>query len=184
MLLLKLAQTFGSDAVVAVSQGLGMRKLEAANADRPQAALKLLPLQSAEDFAQVLATADVLVATIETDAGTFAVPSKVQSYLCSGRPILLAAPAENLAARTVVRADAGVVLDPDDDSGFLKAALQLRADRDLRQRLAENARAYAEHTFDMKSITDRFEMVLLSAKVCRATVYATPSPVLVKGEVT
>jgi glycosyltransferase involved in cell wall biosynthesis len=172
MVLLELARRYPSDAVVAVSQGLGMQQLEAANAAHPEAALKLLPLQSATDFANVLATADVLVATIETDAGTFAVPSKVQSYLCAGRPILLAAPAENLAAKTVVRADAGIVLDPDDDAGFLDAAARLYASPDLRHRLGDNGRAYATKTFDMRTITDRFERVLLpSAKQIRSRRY-------------
>ena len=48
---------------------------------------------------------------IEADAGKFAVPSKVPSYMCAGRPILLAAPKENLAARTVARANAGIVVE-------------------------------------------------------------------------
>jgi colanic acid biosynthesis glycosyl transferase WcaI len=42
--------------------------------------------------AQVLAASDVLIAIIDSEAGSFAVPSKVQSYLCAGRPVLLAAP--------------------------------------------------------------------------------------------
>jgi colanic acid biosynthesis glycosyl transferase WcaI len=125
--------------------------------------LKLLPLQSAEDLPQVLAAADVLVAMIDNEAGRFAVPSKVQSYLCAGRPILLAAPRENLAARTVVRANAGIVVEPDDTEGFLAAAAKLRAEPDLRARLGANGRAYAEHTFNLDRIADVFEEVLSGA---------------------
>jgi glycosyltransferase involved in cell wall biosynthesis len=81
--------------------------------------------------------------------------------MCAGRPILLAAPKENLAARTVEKAQAGIVVDPADEAGFLSAARRLRDSPELRASLGANGRAYAERTFDMKRITDKFERVLL-----------------------
>jgi glycosyltransferase involved in cell wall biosynthesis len=98
---------------------------------------------------------------IGSDAGTFAVPSKVLSYLCASRPILLAAPKENLVARIVKRANAGVVVESDDETGFIAAAAQLRADPDLRRKFGANGRAYAERTFNMTEITNKFESVLV-----------------------
>lgn len=162
MLLLKLAKTCGTDQVMAVvGQGVGQQRLEAI--EKKPESLRLLPLQPVEQLADVLATADVLVATIEADAGQFAVPSKIQSYLCAGRPILLAAPKINLAARTVERANAGIVVAPGDEAGFLAAAQQLAEDGELRARLGANGRAYAERTFDLGRIADRFERVLTGA---------------------
>jgi colanic acid biosynthesis glycosyl transferase WcaI len=159
MLLLKLAQKcISQQSMVIVGQGFGKDQLEAV-VDRPKA-LKLLPLQSVERFSDVLATADVLVATIESDAGKFAVPSKIQSYLCAGRPILLAAPKDNLAARTVMHANGGIVVDPTDEAGFLAAAELLATDPHLRAQFGRNGRAYAERTFDIERITDRFERIL------------------------
>jgi glycosyltransferase involved in cell wall biosynthesis len=109
----------------------------------------------------VLASADVLVATIEADASNFAVPSKVLSYLCARRPILLCAPRTNLAARIVERANAGFVVEPGDVSGFLTAASALRRDARLRTEMGNNGREYAERTFDLEKITDCFERVLV-----------------------
>ena len=54
--------------------------------------LHLLPLQPFEYMPEVLGSGDVLVAVIEREAGEFSVPSKILSYLCAGRPIVLAAP--------------------------------------------------------------------------------------------
>ena len=156
-LLLKLAQDREADAsVVVVAQGYGVPQLQAAQAP----AMKLLPIQPAQYLADVLATADVLLATIEPEAGTFAVPSKVLSYLCAGRPILLTAPKENLAARIVERANAGIVVDPADATGFLAAALRLRDEPQLCATMGANGRAYAERMFDMQHITDKFETVM------------------------
>jgi glycosyltransferase involved in cell wall biosynthesis len=147
-LLIQLARTSDQDTrVVAVAEGVGVTQLKAASS-------------SGLDTIKLLATGDVLVAMIEGDAGNFAVPSKVQSYLCAGRPILLAAPATNLAARIVARENAGIVVEPGDEAGFLAAAARLRADPGLRERLGANGRLYAERTFDIGRITDRFEAVL------------------------
>lgn len=160
-LLVRLAQRCDPDqAVIVVAQGFGVPQLKAAKAAQQLPSLRLLPLQPAKQLANVMGTADVLVATIEADAGTFAVPSKVLSYLCAGRPILLAAPKENLAARTVLRANAGIVVNPDDEAGFMAAADRLRSDPLLCAELGANGREYAERVFDISRITDRFETVL------------------------
>lgn len=161
-LLARLAAAFDGPEthVTVVAQGVGVKHLEEAKVSLGLPSLTILPLQAAEDHSKVLATADVLVAMIERDAGTFAVPSKVQSYLCAGRPILLAAPSENLASRTVLKSMAGIVVDPADSDGFITAARRLREDPDLRAELGSNARAYAEAKFDLRTIVDRFESVL------------------------
>ena len=108
------------------------------------------------------ASADVLVALLEPAAGVFSVPSKVLSYLCAGRALLLAVPADNLAARIVRRSASGVVTDPDDRDAFLRAAECLRANPDIRAAMATNAIKYAMQTFDIGAIGDRFEALLES----------------------
>ncbi|WP_428488736.1 glycosyltransferase family 4 protein [Rhodopila sp.] len=157
------AQDWPDTSVVVVAEGVGADHLALARNARGLRGLKLLPLQPVEDLPQVLAASDVLVATIDSEAASFAVPSKVQSYLCAGRPILLAAPRGNLASRTVVRANAGIVVAPDDIRGFLAAAAKLRADPQLRAELGANGRAYAERVFNLDRIADTFEEVLSGA---------------------
>jgi colanic acid biosynthesis glycosyl transferase WcaI len=121
--------------------------------------LFLLPLQPFADLPLVLAAADVAVATIEPEAGMFSVPSKVQSYFCAGRPVLLAAPRENLASDLVRDNGAGLVVDPSDQAGFLQAALRLLDDDSLRSDASAKARSFALNNYDIKKVTDRFEMV-------------------------
>jgi glycosyltransferase involved in cell wall biosynthesis len=162
--LLKLAERCGVNSrVVAIAQGFGVPLLREAKAAKSLESLMLLPIQPATEFANVLASADVLLATIELEAGVFAVPSKVLSYLCSGRPILLAASHDNLAARIVASANAGIVVDPRDETGFIAAANRLHAEPGLCAELGANGRRYAEETFDIARIADRFEIVLTQA---------------------
>ncbi|HET6949560.1 MAG TPA: glycosyltransferase family 4 protein [Acidimicrobiales bacterium] len=165
-LLYHLARERSGDAdVVVISEGMGEARLRQMLRDRPLANLHLLPFQSIADYPDILGAADVLVALLEPTAGTFSVPSKVLSYLCAGRPILAAIPPENLAARTIERAGAGLVVDATDQESFLTSAKQLRVDAALRADAGQRARAYAEATFDTAVIADRFQDVIERAVV-------------------
>jgi putative colanic acid biosynthesis glycosyltransferase WcaI len=160
-LLYRLAQQRAGDAdVVVVSEGMGEARLREMLRRNPLPNLHLLPFQPMGDYPDILGSADVLVALLEPTAGTFSVPSKVLSYLCAGRPILAAIPPENLAARTIERAGAGLVVPPSDEEAFLVSAKQLRTDPGLRGEAGERARAYAETTFDTAVIADRFQDVI------------------------
>lgn len=160
-LLYRLADQRADDAdVVVISEGMGEQRLRAMLRERPLPNLRLLPFQPMGEYPDILGAADVLVALLEPTAGTFSVPSKVLSYLCAGRPILAAIPPENLAARTIERAGAGLVVCPTDEESFLVAAKHLLVDDALRAMSGQRARAYAESTFDTDTITDRFQDVI------------------------
>ncbi|MBT5267452.1 MAG: glycosyltransferase family 4 protein [Rhodospirillaceae bacterium] len=148
----------GDGALIVVTEGIGGDHLTANGGDLES--LTVLPFQSYERFPQVMGSADILVAILEPDAGVFSVPSKVLSYLCAGRSVLAAMPPENLAAQLIQRTEAGIVVAPGDVTGFLAAAHELIADPKRRHTMGANARRYAEQTFDIDRITDRFETIL------------------------
>ena len=113
-LFLDLASEFREEedvCVVVISEGYGAEWLSSRSREFPQ--LVLLPFQSAEDFRKALASADVLVAVLDPTAAKYSVPSKVLAYMTAGRPILAAIPADNLAARTIGAASAGLTVDPE-----------------------------------------------------------------------
>ena len=147
-------------AVVVASEGPGAEWLAERGADEGLDHLVLLPFQPIERFPQMLATADVLLAVLEPEAGVFSVPSKILSYHCAGRAILASVPAANLAARIIREAGSGVTVDPGEASGFTDAALRLLDDDDLRHDLGTKARAYADSAFAIEPIADRFEGLL------------------------
>jgi colanic acid biosynthesis glycosyl transferase WcaI len=128
-----------------------------------------MPFQPFRDLPDVLASADVLMAVLEEDAGVFSVPSKVLTCLCAGRPLLLGVPEENLAARIVKSSEAGVVSRPSDVDAFVQNGLALASDPATRATMGAAARRYAESAFDIEAITDRFVKVLTpQPAVCSA----------------
>lgn len=149
--------TSGRGSVILVSAGTGTDQLMARSDDLP--GLLLLPLQPFEVFADVLGSADVLLAVIEREAGAFSVPSKILSYMCAGRPIVLAAPKDNLAARIIVESGAGTVVEPEDADGFVAAALHFGRDAAAAATAGLAARRYAEDNFVITDIADKFEAV-------------------------
>lgn len=151
--------------IVVVSEGKYATYLKDEAARRKLGNLTVLPFQSFESYSEVLASGDVLIAMIEPDAASYSVPSKVLSYLCSGRPIVLAANEHNLAAKTLKRSGAGVVVDSRDALQFVDALRHFLSDAQYRAAAGTNGRNYADATFDIERIADRFEDILQSA--CR-----------------
>jgi glycosyltransferase involved in cell wall biosynthesis len=146
--------------VVVVSEGLGADWLKQQKALHNLDNLVLLGYQPFKQVADVLGTADILLAILEPDAGIFSVPSKVLSYFCAARPLLLAVPPENLAARLVVRQKAGWVVPPAAVSDFVAQAKKLIGADALRQGMGQNGRAYAEAHFNIEQIADQFEAII------------------------
>jgi colanic acid biosynthesis glycosyl transferase WcaI len=165
-LLLELARLLDREHVgqlVVVSEGAGVQWLAEQAAADGLRSLRCLGFQPYDVFADVLASADVLVAILEADAGVFSVPSKVLSYLCAGRAVLMAVPRENLAARIVVECGAGVAVEPSDVAGFCCEAGKLIASSGAREQHGAAGRRYAEAHFDIRRIADRFESIVSGA---------------------
>jgi len=153
-------QRFDNVKVVVVSEGLGADSLKAEKQKHNIKNLILLPFQSYDKLPLVLGSADVLIGILEKEAGTFSVPSKILTYLCMKKPLLLAMPQENLAAKIVETNKTGFICEPDDVETFLKTAEKLFKDKELRDNLAFNGYAYSQKTFDIDMITDRFEKIM------------------------
>ncbi len=141
-----------------ISEGKGRDWLEGWKRDRGPAAdnLVLLDFQPYEDLPAVMGSASVLVAVLEPDASRFSVPSKVLTYLCSGRAIVGVLPADNSVAEILEGQGAGVVVPPArrDDVGLLVA--RLLDDPDSCQAMGRAGRRYAEQTFSPETAADRF----------------------------
>ena len=157
------AKARGVDAFLTViSEGVGAEQLKQMCAGRKD--VLTLGYQDADDFSDVLASADVLIALLEPDAANFSVPSKVLSYLSAGRPIIALVPEGNPAALDVVQA--GGCVAPPTSAGAVEAAVWLaaiRSDKAALELLGRRARTLAEERFDIELIGNEFEKILYEA---------------------
>jgi len=145
--------------IVVVSEGLGADFVKKKKEEYKLDNLIVLDFQPFELIPEVMGTADILIAILDRDAGIYSVPSKVLTYHCAGRPLLLSVPKENLSARLVEELETGIVVPPNENGRFLDAVKKLIGDGGLRERYGQHARRYAESTFDIEKITDKFEKI-------------------------
>lgn len=172
-LLLAVAAAFQSEpdvAIVVASEGKYADHVRSEAQARGLTNLKVLPFQPFDAYAAVLATGEVMLAMIEPDAASYSVPSKVLSYLCAGKAIVLAAEENNLAARILNRSGAGIVVAPHDGAAFTAAIRKFLADAQTRRDAESRARSYAERHFDVAMIARRFEKILAPSDPASAVV--------------
>jgi glycosyltransferase involved in cell wall biosynthesis len=167
--LLDAAKGRGIDATLVVaSEGCGADDLAAAAKDRVD--VRIVGYQPTEQFSDMLASADAVVALLEPDAAQYSVPSKVLSYLCAGRPIVALVPEGNPAADDVTQVG-GFVGTPTPAGAHAAAAwLQtLAVDAARVGAVGQQARALAERRFDIGRIGDAFEQLFTSVRPVRET---------------
>lgn len=106
------------------------------------------------------ALADVLLVTLARDPAYAAtVPSRLQSYLACGRPVIAALEGEG--ATVVEQSGAGLVCAPEDPDALARAVLAMHdSHRDERAAMGTRARTYYEENFERDMLIDRISAVL------------------------
>jgi colanic acid biosynthesis glycosyl transferase WcaI len=161
-LLLDLARGVPGARMHVYSEGAVAEKLAADAASQGVTNLTLHPWVPFDDLPKMLSGADLFVAVIEPEAGIYSVPSKVLSYLAIGRPIIGSMPLDNTAARLINDNRAGFVLPRGGEAQLVAKANVLAADPALRTELGDNGRRYAQASFNIEAIGDRFEDMLVA----------------------
>lgn len=101
------------------------------------------PLPDSE-FAETLASADVLLVNELPGMTEMSVPSKLTSYFHIGLPVLAAVDPGSVTADEISQAQAGLRVDADDPTALLRAAETLAADPSAAHTFGANGRRYRE----------------------------------------
>jgi glycosyltransferase involved in cell wall biosynthesis len=117
----------------------------------------LLGRHPVEAMPQWFAQADALLVTLKRDPiFSLTIPSKVQSYMACGRPILASLDGEG--ARIIEEAQAGVVVPPEDASALAAAVLRLSGmPSPDREQLGQNGRRYFLQEFERDALLARLD---------------------------
>jgi colanic acid biosynthesis glycosyl transferase WcaI len=139
-----------------ISEGIGATYLQKEKAANNLTNLHILPFQDYPNLPLILSSADILLSILESDAALYSVPSKVLTYLCIGRPIILSLKYENLAARIIKENNTGYVLSSANTVDLTNKIKFLKSKPSLAKKLGENGRKYAESNFRISHISDLF----------------------------
>jgi len=142
--------------LIIVASGEGFEYLKQQTKKLNLTNLLCLPLQPYKDLPKVLGSADLLIATLNEDAGDYCVPSKVLTYYCSGKASLLIMPMHNQASKTTIDNDFGIVFSPDDKKGLIENIdFYVKNIEKLNQK-GVRARKFATENFHPEILFDKF----------------------------
>lgn len=117
-----------------------------------------LPLQPIERLNDLLNLADIHLLPQRADAADLVMPSKLTGMLASGKPVL--ATVDVCTQIASVLDSAGVIVPPGDLKAFINELKKLAKDKECRDKLGRNARAYAVKHLSQNAILTRFEQSL------------------------
>jgi glycosyltransferase involved in cell wall biosynthesis len=117
----------------------------------------LLGPRPVDAMPRYLALADALLVTLRRDPiFEQTIPTKLQSYLACGRPVMAALAGEG--ARVVEEAEAGLTCPPEDPGALAEGIRRLRAmGEDERRVLGGRGRAYFDANFERERLVTRIE---------------------------
>ena len=146
-----------------VGDGPGLEGLVSNAQSRHLTNVQFLPFQPRSRLSEVLGTADVSLVILRQGIGTDSLPSKTFSVLASGRPIIASVDKHSETWNLVLRAQAGLCVQPENPQELANAILKLKNDRDLREHLGRNGRIWAELKHSPRAATIQFEELLNKA---------------------
>lgn len=158
--------------VVICGDGAARARLQEEIARRSLPNLRLLPLQNAEDYREMMADTDVCVITQQAGTGQFFFPSKLLSALAAAKPVMAVADADSELALAMEEGHFGLCVPPKQAAKLAKTLDQVSGfGKERLQELGEAGRSFGEQ-FAFDRVFADFDKVLADA--ARAKVRATP----------
>jgi colanic acid biosynthesis glycosyl transferase WcaI len=152
----RLCQSQPGIQFVIVGDGSQRSQVEALGADVSN--LRFVDPLDDEMYPKALAAADLLVVNERPGVGDMSLPSKLTSYLSTGRPVLAAVARDGATARELQRTGgAAVLVPPGQPVPLVDAVFDLWLDPAGRARMSSAGRQYAESVLGAKAAAARLD---------------------------
>jgi len=157
-------QAAGAD-VTFVIVGRGARRDDIARRvlDSGATNVRMFDPVGAEDYPDLLASADVSLVLLEPSLSGLSVPSKFYSILASGRPPIAVVGEDSEVARAISEAECGVRVGHGDPQELAEVIVRLRNSPDLLDRMGANARRALEENYTISAAASKFVQVFARA---------------------
>jgi O26-antigen biosynthesis N-acetyl-L-fucosamine transferase len=130
-----------------VGEGSDVPRLASAATKEKLTNIHVLPSVSQQEYFAMLSEFDVGLITLNRQLKTHNLPGKLFGYLYWGMPVLASINAGNDLSTILERNAAGLCISNGDDQEFLRTALTLANDADLRRNMGKNSRRLLEEVF-------------------------------------
>ncbi|MGE0057172.1 MAG: glycosyltransferase [Dehalococcoidia bacterium] len=104
--------------------------------------VQFLPPQDDANYVNALAAADMLLLSLTPKVTDMAFPSKVGSYVASGRPIIASVSTHSEIGKELTDHSAALMIEPGNPEHLLDGIVRLASDNLLSHRLVRSAQEY------------------------------------------
>ena len=152
----KLLKDYRDIKFILVGEGVEKEKIQKRAGELKLKNILFLPLQTRQNYPQILAASDICLVTLKEEVKTPAVPGKIMSIMASGRPILASLFLEGDATKLIRKAGAGIVVEPKNSREFARAILKLYKNKKQRESLGKNGRRYCQKNFSLNTCVKKY----------------------------
>lgn len=153
-----------------VGDGEDREQLQQMAKARSLSSVRFLRLLPRDTLPHALAGANLLILAQRASVTDAVVPSKLLTYMASGRAIVASVNAESETARRVNEANCGVIVAPEDPRALMDAVTSLRGLAADVDEFGRRARAYVEAHFSKDAVLRSYDSFF-------DTVLGVPAPV-------
>ncbi len=125
--------------------------------------VRLFDFVAKDAYADLLASADVSLVTLEPGMEGLCVPSKFYSILASGRPVVATVSPKSEVARVIDEAQAGVHLEQAATEHLVSALIALMENPARAEQMGRNARCILEEKYSVAHVARQYHTVLCNA---------------------
>ena len=163
MLLLKCAKElkkYPNIKFLIIGEGLRLKSLKKFARENELSNVMFLPYQPEELLKEVFASSSVSVIIYNTKLAHSMVPSRLYSFMASGRPVIAAVDEECSAARIIEKAKCGFVIGVGNKAELEENILKIYQDRKLIQSMGDKGRKYAVKHFSRSYMTKKYKYTI------------------------
>jgi len=143
-----------------VGEGIRKADLEQQVREKGLSNVQFLPFQKREVVPDMLASADLCMVTLNSASSTYSLPSKIFSYMASGRPILSISPDHSEIARMVENDDCGINVKNGDTLHLVEALQFFYKNPEIAICKGNNGRKALENKYSRQVCVGQFHKVI------------------------
>jgi colanic acid biosynthesis glycosyl transferase WcaI len=147
-----------------VGEGVKKPALEAFAREQGLPNVAFLPYQPRELLPEIMAAADISLATLNSDSALSSLPSKVFTIMASARPVLAIAPLQSELARLVAEAGCGIVVPPGQPQRLAESLQTYKSQLTNLQGMGSRGRIQLEREYSRVGCVSRYEQMLMKVE--------------------
>lgn len=109
-----------------------------------------------QDFEDALSISDILVVTLKKELSGLAVPSRVYSFMMSGKPIISIMGKDTYISKELINKDIGYCIEPNDIEGLIQIIEVLKNNQIERVKKGKNARKLFKEKYNKNISTAKY----------------------------